>query len=71
MRSLNSQPTLKSKFKENSMFKYRAKALDSHRGYQTWHRQYDGRVVNWLENNPRVTEQQFTKYLMAFINNLG
>ncbi len=53
------------------MFKYRAKALDSHRGYQTWHRQYDGRVVNWLENNPRVTEQQFTKYLMAFINNLG
>lgn len=64
MRSLNNHPTLKGKFnREDLMFKYRPKDLESHKGYQKWHREYDAKVVNWLENNPRSTEQQFRKYL--------
>lgn len=64
MRSLNNHPSLKGKFdREDPMFKYRAKNLESHKGYQKWHRKYDAKVVNWLENNPRATEQQFRKYL--------
>ncbi len=64
MRSLNNHPTLKGKFnREDPMFKYHAKDLESHKGYQKWHREYDAKVGNWLENNPRATEQQFRKYL--------
>jgi poly(3-hydroxyalkanoate) synthetase len=34
-----------------------------HRGYQTWHRELDQEVVDWLKNNQAATPQQFESWL--------
>jgi len=65
-RALNSHPTLKGAFDYNrTNSKYIYDALDdaAHKGYQTWHRQYDATVVKWLQNNPAASPTQFDKYL--------
>lgn len=32
-------------------------------GNQTWHRQYDTTVIQWLQSNPSATPSQFDLYL--------
>lgn len=43
----------------------RARDIASHIGYETWHREYDERVVAWLQSpqNRYATWQQFTQFL--------
>jgi len=63
---LNSHPTLKGAFdysRTNSKYIYNALDDAAHKGYQTWHRQYDATVVKWLQNNPAATPAQFDRYL--------
>lgn len=36
---------------------------EAHRGYQTWHRELDAEIVDWLARNPNATSQQFEGYL--------
>lgn len=40
-------------------------ALDgaAHKGYQTWHRQYDKMVVDYIEAYPNLTPSKFQSYL--------
>jgi len=44
----------------------RAIDKDSHIGYQTWHRELDERIVNWLEGNRYATQDQFVEQLKKF-----
>ncbi|WP_413512619.1 hypothetical protein [Myroides odoratus] len=65
-RVLNSHPTLKESFdysRTNTRYIYNALDNEAHRGYQTWHRQYDTTVVQWLQSNPSATPSQFDLYL--------
>ena len=65
-RALNNHPTLKRAFdysRTNSKYIYNALDAAAHKGYQTWHRQYDATVVKWLQSNPSATPAQFNKYL--------
>lgn len=65
-RALNNHPTLKGAFdysRTNSKYIYNALDDAAHKGYQSWHRQYDATVVKWLQNNPAATSAQFDKYL--------
>ena len=41
------------------------KAIDktAHNGYQTWHRDYDSKVVKWLSTRLNATPKQFKDYL--------
>lgn len=41
----------------------RAANSAAHRGYQTWHRQYDAEVSQWLDSNPNASQAQFEGYL--------
>ncbi|ASS74223.1 hypothetical protein CIG75_03970 [Tumebacillus algifaecis] len=66
MRELKNHITLKGVFdREDPAFKYRATDADAHKGYQTWHREYDKRVVRWLQDNPKATPQSFRNFLHA------
>lgn len=40
---------------------YIIKGLDanSHKGYQNWHRLYDKKIVDWLNNNPLASIESF------------
>jgi poly(3-hydroxyalkanoate) synthetase len=40
-----------------------AKDLLSHLGYQTWHRELDTEIENWIEDHPDATQQEFEKFL--------
>lgn len=64
MKALNEHPTLKGVFeREDAAFKNRAKDADAHKGYQQWHRDVDNATVDWLQNNPNATSQQFKDFL--------
>jgi len=64
MKALNEHHTLKGVFeREDAAFKYRAKDADAHKGYQQWHRDVDNTTVDWLQNNPNATPEQFKKFL--------
>jgi hypothetical protein len=41
------------------------RAIDdaSHRGYETWHREIDSEVVDWLTEHPNTTKEEFTDFL--------
>ena len=62
--ALDEHKVLKGKFTKNQEgFLYQAKDLESHKGYQTWHREYDKKVVGWLEKNQDATEKEFKTFL--------
>lgn len=64
MSSLNNHPSLKGAFnRENTKYIYNALDDAAHKGYQTWHRQYDEMIVKWLQSNPSATPVQFNQYL--------
>lgn len=57
-------PTLAGKYTpRDSRFVTRALDRDSHCGYQTWHRELDAEVVEWLETHPNAT--QFEQFFRA------
>ncbi len=64
MRELGRHRVLKGVFRRNDLI---TQGLDesSHIGYQTWHRQYDDEVVEWLTNpdNVNVTKNEFLQFL--------
>ncbi|MDC0707687.1 Wall-associated protein precursor [Stigmatella sp. ncwal1] len=49
-------------------FVAKAKDDDSHCGYQDWHRRVDKEVIDWLDENPKATSEQFEKFLRAIYN---
>ncbi|MCP4361917.1 MAG: hypothetical protein GY796_28225, partial [Chloroflexi bacterium] len=64
--ALNSHPKLNGVFdREVDLFKFTASSEEAHRGYQTWHRQYDRQVVDWIERNPSATRDDFLNYLIT------
>ena len=56
--------TLKGRYEaRDPRFVSRAKDEESHCGYQSWHRQLDREVADWLDRNQDVTAKQFEAYL--------
>jgi hypothetical protein len=49
-------------------FVAKAKDLDSHCGYQQWHRDVDKEVVNWLRRFPDATRKTFENRLREIYN---
>ena len=49
---------------------YIVQAVDqqAHRGYQTWHRQYDAKVLTYLRTHPNVSARSFKKFVNNIIN---
>jgi hypothetical protein len=64
--ALDMHPTLSGTFnREDDLLKFVASSDEAHRGYQTWHRQYDRQVVEWLLRNPGATRADFLNYLIG------
>lgn len=62
--ALSKHPTLKGLFKrEDPGWIFRALDDAAHKGYQKWHREYDEKVVKWLETNPEASREDFVKYI--------
>ncbi len=63
-RELNQHPTLRGHYQPRDP-RFTTQAIDdaAHRGYQTWHRQLDREVVQWLKDTPAATPQQFESWL--------
>ena len=61
---LQDHPTLKNVYKErDSRFVTQAVDKAAHNGYQTWHRNYETQVENWLDQNRKATPAEFEAYL--------
>ncbi|KEO81190.1 hypothetical protein EL26_22300 [Tumebacillus flagellatus] len=66
MKALNDHAKLRGIFNRNDPdLMYRAADEDSHKGYQSWHREYDEEVVKWLTNNPGATKDDFLDFLQS------
>ena len=67
MTELNKHDTLKGVFERNDLL---VQALDkaSHNGYQTWHREFDDKVVRWLKENDQATIEEFLSFLQGLYN---
>lgn len=64
MKKLDRHETLKKIFeREDIRFKYKSKDLESHKGYQEWHRLVDEEIINWLEKNKKATSEEFLRFL--------
>lgn len=46
----------------------RAATPEVHRGYQTWHRQLDSTVVEWVEVNAKASVDEFEAFLRSLYN---
>jgi hypothetical protein len=68
-RALSKHPTLKGLYKpRDPRFVARAKDEPSHCGYQEWHRKVDKEVIDWLDNYPKASPQQFMDKLREVYN---
>jgi hypothetical protein len=64
--ALDQHPTLAAHFARNDeRLMYRAVDLQSHYGYQSWHRTYDDVLVGWLDSHPFATREEFIDLLDA------
>lgn len=64
--ALDDHPTLAGQYTaRDPRFVTRAADAAAHRGYQTWHRQLDAEVVDWLARNPNATTSQFERFLQG------
>ncbi|MBN1795038.1 MAG: hypothetical protein JW804_00035 [Sedimentisphaerales bacterium] len=62
--AIQDNPSLRGNYKyRDPRFMTKAKDIASHNGYETWHRQLDKEVVNWVEKNSKATTSQFESYL--------
>ena len=63
-RALQDHKNLKDVYKKrDNDWTTQAGKLDDHKGYQTWHRKYDGDVVAWIKQYESATPAQFEHYL--------
>jgi RHS repeat-associated protein len=64
--ALEDHPTLAGQYApRDPRFVTRAADAAAHRGYQTWHRQLDAEVADWLARNPNATTTQFERFLQG------
>ncbi len=62
--ALEKHPLLKGAFsREDTRFIYNALDDTAHKGYQTWHRQYDKMVVDYIESHPELSPSKFKSWL--------
>ena len=63
MNQLKKHEVLNGVFKRNYVI---VQAIDqaSHKGYQTWHRNYDDAAVQWLIKNKAATAEEFLSYML-------
>ena len=67
-RALEKHPILRGKYKaRDGRFVTRASSPSAHSGWQTWHRQLDKEVADWLTDpaNANVTQEGFETFLRA------
>jgi hypothetical protein len=58
-RSLTDNSNVSAEFRDNyKRFTTQAADLASHNGYQTWHREIDKAMENWLAKRPKATETE-------------
>ena len=63
-KALQQHKNLRGKYEaRDSRFVSRAKDQQSHCGYQTWHRNLDKEVTEWLKQKDKATPQEFEAYL--------
>ena len=62
MEALEEHSILSGKFNRSDIV-VRARDLESHRGYQAWHRAYDDEVVDWLETHTEASVKEFIHFL--------
>jgi hypothetical protein len=63
-KALKEHKTLGGLFKpRDRRFVAKAKDEDSHCGYQEWHRKVDQEVIDWIEEHPDATQEQFMRFL--------
>jgi RHS repeat-associated protein len=63
-RALEETPGLSGLYRyRDRRFAARAFDLASHRGYETWHRELDVQIAEWIRAKVRVTPAQFERYL--------
>jgi len=63
-RALDAHPNLRGLYTyRDPRFVSKARDLASHNGYQAWHRQLDREIVDWIENNPGATANEFEEHL--------
>ena len=63
-KALEDHATLKGLYKpRDPRFVLRAKDEQSHCGYQQWHRAVDKEVIQWLDESPGATHQDFMNTL--------
>ena len=62
--ALDDHPTLAGAYTPRDP-RFVTQAIDdaAHRGYQTWHRQLDAEVADWLARNPNATTTGFEQFL--------
>ena len=63
-KALEDHPKLRGKYSlRDKRFESLAKDLQSHRGYQDWHREVDAQTRDWIKGNKKATEADFEKWL--------
>ncbi len=62
MEALEEHSILSGKFNRSDIV-VRARDLESHRGYQAWHRAYDDEVIDWLETHAEASIEEFVRFL--------
>jgi hypothetical protein len=63
MKLIEKNPNLAKLNRDHPMLVIQAKDLEAHKGYQTWHRIYDDKLVTWLGDHPKATREEFFKFL--------
>jgi len=63
-RELDKHPKLSNRYKpRDARFVTQAKDIDSHIGYQKWHRDLDNEIIDWLQNNQAADSAAFEDFL--------
>jgi len=63
-KALQDHDTLKNVYKQrDSRFVTQALDKSAHKGYETWHRNMETKVIEWLDKNDLATPAQFEAYL--------
>jgi RHS repeat-associated protein len=63
--ALQRHPNLRDRYKaRDSRFQTQGVDIEAHRGYQSWHRDLDEEVSDWVRSTPEATTQQFESYLI-------
>lgn len=64
-RALEQHPVLRGQYSaRDNRFVTRARDLDAHKGYQTWHRELDAEIPAWLQRNPSATTSEWESYMI-------